>query len=467
MPVKIFFCYAHEDEPLLKILKSHLSPLRRQGLIDVWHDRDISAGTEWEQEISKHLNEAHIILLLISSDFMNSDYCYSIEMQRAIERHNSEEVCVIPIILRYVCWRGGPLGKLQALPTDGKPVKSQNWYDLDEAFFDIAEGIRKVIEENAMQPLGTSSATLVQEAELQTPTSQQQQKGSITQEVGAEALAKLREEMQRRIEADRLLLEADKFASDLFERERLIKQAVELCPEYKAKRYRQLGIEMSAAVVDGHDPIKQMGIRIAGLGRGMVGYRTLKHDDVVRLTTSAINYLRENVLDTTTSDGEGLLYLACMYGYQQQFEEMMNIITKAVQIDGEITEEFQERKILLTLLRACGSDQMKLERLRGSLGIPSSSRNSFCKFIQDFDLTDYHGFIQWIAIKRPNATGARGTFIIKITPPYEQNNRLVSASAQSVESWQFETVVSNSEPVSISKLYDALHASYILICPCE
>ena len=87
MAVSIFFCYAHEDEALLNKLKTYLKPLQRQGLIDVWHDRDISAGTEWEQEISERLNEAKIILLLVSPDFMNSDYCYSVEMKRALERH--------------------------------------------------------------------------------------------------------------------------------------------------------------------------------------------------------------------------------------------------------------------------------------------------------------------------------------------------------------------------------------------
>src|SRR5437764_9084113 len=99
-PVTLFYSYAHEDEVLLNKLKAHLRPLQRQGLIDVWHDRDISAGTEWEQEISKHLNEAQIILLLISPDFMDSDYSYGYEMKCAIERHDREESCVIPIILR-------------------------------------------------------------------------------------------------------------------------------------------------------------------------------------------------------------------------------------------------------------------------------------------------------------------------------------------------------------------------------
>jgi hypothetical protein len=143
MPIKIFFCYAHEDEPLLNKLKTQLSPLQWQGLIDPWHDRNISAGTEWEEEIKEHLDAAQIILLMVSPDFMASKYCYSVEMKRAIERHERGEARVIPIIVRPVYWQG-VLGKLQALPTDAKPVTL--WYNVDEALFDVTEGIRKVAE---------------------------------------------------------------------------------------------------------------------------------------------------------------------------------------------------------------------------------------------------------------------------------------------------------------------------------
>ncbi len=146
MPVKIFYCYAHEDEALLNKLKTQLSPLQRQGLIDVWHDREISAGTEWEREITEHLNAAQIILLLVSPDFMNSDYCYSIEMKRAMERHELGEARVIPVILRPIEWKNAPFGKLQALPTNAKPVTSWD-NQQEEAFYDIAKGVKKVVEE--------------------------------------------------------------------------------------------------------------------------------------------------------------------------------------------------------------------------------------------------------------------------------------------------------------------------------
>src|SRR5258706_4596167 len=132
MPVKIFFCYAHEDEAFLNQLKRHLSPLRRQGFIDVWYDRDISAGTEWEQTIKEQLNTAQIVLLLVSPDFIDSDYCYSVEMKLALERHIAGEARVVPIILRPVHWEDAPFSKLQVLPTDGKPAV--NWLNIDDAF---------------------------------------------------------------------------------------------------------------------------------------------------------------------------------------------------------------------------------------------------------------------------------------------------------------------------------------------
>ena len=149
--IEVFCCYAHEDEDLLNELKRHLSPQQRQQLIHVWHDRDISAGTEWAQEIEKHLNEAHIILLLISPDFISSEYCYGTEMKRALERHKRGEARVIPVILRPVGgWEKVPpgdiqLGQLQALPKDAKPITS--WTDHDEIWKDVTEGISRVANE--------------------------------------------------------------------------------------------------------------------------------------------------------------------------------------------------------------------------------------------------------------------------------------------------------------------------------
>jgi hypothetical protein len=141
--IEIFYSYAHEDEELRDKLVNHLASLKRQRVITEWHDRKISAGAEWAGEIDKHLDTAQIILLLISDAFMASDYCFDVEVKRAMERHTGGEAVVIPIILRPVDWEGTPFSKLQGLPTDAKPVTT--WTDRDEAFLNIAKGIRKVV----------------------------------------------------------------------------------------------------------------------------------------------------------------------------------------------------------------------------------------------------------------------------------------------------------------------------------
>ena len=143
--VEIFYVYSHIDEKLRIQLGNHLSGLERRGIITGWHDRKIDAGTEWEGEIHEHLNTAHIILLLISSDFLASDYCNNVEMKRAMERHEAGEACVVPVMLRSVVWEDEPFSKLQALPRDAKPVTQ--WEDQDAAFTNIARGIKKVVEE--------------------------------------------------------------------------------------------------------------------------------------------------------------------------------------------------------------------------------------------------------------------------------------------------------------------------------
>lgn len=142
--IEIFFSYAHEDEDYQKELSKHLKLLERQGIIKSCHDRNITAGEEWKNAIDTHLESAQIILLLISADFLASDYCYDIEMNRALERHEQGGATVIPIIVRAVDWQRSPFGKLQALPKDAKPIAT--WDDVDQAYTDVVKGIRRVIE---------------------------------------------------------------------------------------------------------------------------------------------------------------------------------------------------------------------------------------------------------------------------------------------------------------------------------
>ncbi|MDN3515129.1 MAG: toll/interleukin-1 receptor domain-containing protein [Candidatus Brocadia sp.] len=144
-PIELFYSYAHKDEALRDRLEVSLKLLKHQGIIKDWHDRGISAGSEWEKQIDEHLETADLILLLVSPDFIASDYIWENELKRAMERHQTGEARVIPIILRETDWTTAPFATLQALPKDAKPVTS--WPDTDAAFADIARGIRKVAEE--------------------------------------------------------------------------------------------------------------------------------------------------------------------------------------------------------------------------------------------------------------------------------------------------------------------------------
>ncbi len=143
--ITIFFSYSHKDERLRDTLDKFLRPLQHEGLITSWHDGKIEPGKEWTKEIEEHLSTASIILLLVSSNFLDSDYCYSIEMKRAIARHEAGEARVIPVILSHADWHNAPFGKLQALPRNARAVT--DWSQRDKAFLDIVTGIRKAVEE--------------------------------------------------------------------------------------------------------------------------------------------------------------------------------------------------------------------------------------------------------------------------------------------------------------------------------
>ncbi len=143
--VDVFFSYSHQDEALRDILETHLSLLKREGRIRSWHDRKIVPGESWKHAIDEHLECAGLILLLVSSDFLASDYCYDLEMKRALERHHAAEARVVPIILRPCDWTSSPFAALQGLPKDAKPITT--WENRDEAFLDVAKGLRRMLDE--------------------------------------------------------------------------------------------------------------------------------------------------------------------------------------------------------------------------------------------------------------------------------------------------------------------------------
>ena len=143
-PFEVFVSYAHVDESMRRALEAHLSPLARTWRIALWHDRRIGAGHDWAAEIDERIESADIILLLVSPYFVASEYCYGIEMTRAVERHRAGAATVIPGILGPCQWDELPFAEIQALPTDARPITL--WDNEDEAYLDVVNGLRNSLE---------------------------------------------------------------------------------------------------------------------------------------------------------------------------------------------------------------------------------------------------------------------------------------------------------------------------------
>lgn len=141
---RLFVSYSHKDELLRKELDAHLTPLIRESAIEIWHDRRIDAGDEWNEEIDGRMRTAEVFLLLVSPDFFASDYCYGREMSVALDRYNSGDVLIVPIVVRPVDWKRSPLARFQALPKDAIPLTS--WDNRDLGWLSVVEGIRNVCE---------------------------------------------------------------------------------------------------------------------------------------------------------------------------------------------------------------------------------------------------------------------------------------------------------------------------------
>jgi hypothetical protein len=139
-----FISYSHRDEAFRQELETHLAPLRRQRLLSVWHDRRITAGDSLDETISENLESADLILMLISADFVASEYCYAREMTRTLERHDAKAARAISIICRPCDFHGLPFARFVLLPTDAKAVSS--WTDRDAAWVDVVRGIRRALE---------------------------------------------------------------------------------------------------------------------------------------------------------------------------------------------------------------------------------------------------------------------------------------------------------------------------------
>ena len=158
-PVNVFFCYAPEDEELRAELETHLALLRRQGFVRSWSARVIGAGEEWRGAIDRRLDEADLILLLVSADFLASDYLYDVELGRALERHRAERTRLVSIVLRPCDYanRGSPLRDDVdlILPAGGRPVTS--WPTHDDAFANVTAGLRDLLDQEVRGASGRTA----------------------------------------------------------------------------------------------------------------------------------------------------------------------------------------------------------------------------------------------------------------------------------------------------------------------
>lgn len=164
---RVFISYSHKDEALRAELETHLALLKREGAIDVWSDHRIAAGSELDASISDALENADIVLLLLSADFIASDYCFGIEMKRALERHERREAVVVPVLLRPCDFNTAPFGRLKAIPTDARPVVK--WPNRDDAFLDIVRHLRALLKRPAAQSRASSHQPAAAPSHMRSP----------------------------------------------------------------------------------------------------------------------------------------------------------------------------------------------------------------------------------------------------------------------------------------------------------
>jgi TIR domain len=139
----VFMSYSHADEAMRDRLEVHLSVLKRQGTIETWHDRRIVPGARLDASIMAEVDTADVFLFLLSADFLASNYCYEVEMGRALERAERHEAVVIPVILHQCDWLGTPLASYMALPKDGKPIAKFSY--LEDGYMEVVDGIRRAV----------------------------------------------------------------------------------------------------------------------------------------------------------------------------------------------------------------------------------------------------------------------------------------------------------------------------------
>src|SRR6516225_2808893 len=143
MAWRVFYSYSHADTEARKTLGKYLAPLVPNKIAEDWHDRKIEAGGDWQSEISAHLESANLVLLLVSESFLESDYCFGVEVERALARLKRGEVKVVPILLKPCLWEESKFSLLQIIPRDGKPISESA--SAAGAYAEVAREIRDLV----------------------------------------------------------------------------------------------------------------------------------------------------------------------------------------------------------------------------------------------------------------------------------------------------------------------------------
>jgi TIR domain len=155
--MRAFISYSHHDKAALERLHVHLKNLTRGGHIETWYDRDILAGSDLNAEIERELEAADLFLLLVSPDFIASDYCIEREMARALERHATGKARVVPIIVEECDWKAmGELRQLKAVPTDGKAISE--WANANTAYLNVVQELRRIIDAEGQPAVAAKAA---------------------------------------------------------------------------------------------------------------------------------------------------------------------------------------------------------------------------------------------------------------------------------------------------------------------
>jgi internalin A len=142
--VRAFISYSFKDQAFRETLEVHLSPLKRMGLIEAWHDGKLTPGGAWETEIMTEFEQAELINLLVSPDYLASDYCWDIEMRRALERHEEGSAIVVPVLIRHAFWQIAPFSKLSIVPHKARPITS--YKNQDRAWLYVVRTIHELIQ---------------------------------------------------------------------------------------------------------------------------------------------------------------------------------------------------------------------------------------------------------------------------------------------------------------------------------